>query len=350
MLLIACNDVPDEPPVAGATSSPAPTATRRPRATATPRAGPTTPPLPVSTPEGTTGILDVPSGDVRLDDACLDEAAGRSDPPADPRFKPTDQPIAPPDPYAPIPFVQDRDLQDAMMAALGDEADDYAFVVKDLATGKGAAHNADRVFNAASMFKLFVMYEVFHQQSLGLIDWDTELVVSPYYDAFALSPRSTELCEVISIAGAMEAMLSVSDNAAAVMLQDVAGAGNINNAIGALGVLNSGLYTEGLPLTAADVALLLEAIGRGEAVSPQASADMLQLMSHESIDNGLVSGLPEGVTVAHKTGNWSDATHDGGIVFAETGPYVFVALSQTDHETSVIRALSHAAYEYFAGR
>jgi beta-lactamase class A len=304
----------------------------------------------VSTPEGTTGILEVPSGDVRLDDACLDEVAGGADPPSDPRFKPTDQPITPPDPYTPVPFVEDGELQDAMMDALGDDADDYAFVVKDLATGRGAMLNADRIFNAASMFKLFVMYEVFHQQSLGLIDWKTELVVSPYYDAFALSPRSTQLCQVITVAGAMEAMLSVSDNAAAVMLQDVAGAGNINNAISAFGVVNSGLYTDGLPLTAADVALLLEAIGRGEAVSPEASADMLQLMSHESIDNGLVSGLPEGVPVAHKTGNWSDATHDGGIVFAPNGPYVFVALSQTDHETSVIRALSEAAYEYFAGR
>src|SRR5688500_5375770 len=111
----------------------------------------------------------------------------------------------------------------------------------------------------------------------------------------------------------MDAMLSVSDNAAAVMLQDIVGAGNTNNALAAFGIADSGLYTARLPITAEDVALLLEAIGRGEAVSGAASADMLQLMSREAIDNGLVAGLPRGVPVAHKTGNWGDATHDAGI-------------------------------------
>ena len=72
-------------------------------------------------------------------------------------------------------------------------------------------------------------------------------------------------------------------------------------------------------------------------MSPAASSDMLNLMSREVIDNGLLAGLPRGVPVAHKTGNWSDATHDVGIVFAANGPYVFVALCANGYDTAKIK-------------
>jgi beta-lactamase class A len=230
---------------------------------------------------------------------------------------------------------------------MGEKAGSYAYFVKDLATGRGAVHNGDGVFNAASLFKLFVMYEVFRQEQLGLVEWDDRLVVTPYYDSFALSPRVTELCQVLSVGEAMEAMLSVSDNAAAVLLQDLVRSGNVNASIEALGLQDSGLFEDGLPVTANDLALLMEAIATGEAVSPAASADMLRLLDHDVFENGLVSGLPEGTVVSRKTGNWADATHVAGVVFAPFGPYIFVALTSNGYETDVIEALSSAAYAYF---
>jgi beta-lactamase class A len=353
ILLSAC-DVPDESSSSGSTPTPGsgalPSVTPRPPR-ASPTARPTTEPIPLSTPQGTTGILSATPGPAELDTACLDAVEGRGTPvPGDVRFKSTTEPIELPKAYAPIPSMEDRKLQSELVDLLEDEADSYAFVVKDLRTGRTATHNAEAVFNSASVFKLWVMFEAFLQQDQDLLKWDTEYVVTPYYDAFALSPRSTELCQKITIAEAMDAMLSVSDNAAAVMLQDIVGAGNINNALASLGILNSGLHTDALPLTATDVAILLEAIARGQAVSPAASSDMLNLMSHEVMDNGLEAGLPKGVPVAHKTGNWSDATHDAGIVFAANGPYVFVALSATDHETEKIKAMSEAVYRYFGNQ
>ena len=251
--------------------------------------------------------------------------------------------------YVPIALKQDDDFKDELMDILADDADSYAFLIKDLESGRGAAHNTDRVFYAASVFKLFVMYEVFIQQSQNRVAWDGELVVTPYYDSFALAPRRTELCQVLSVAEAMHLMLAISDNAAAVLLQDLVGSSAVNSSLETLGIKTSGLFEDGLPLTAADVALLLEAIARGAAVSRDASTDMLQLMSREELDNGLEAGIPAGenVVVAHKTGNWSDATHDAGVVFAPFGPYLFVVLSDTNHETRLIKALSTAAYDYF---
>lgn len=308
-------------------------------------------PTPVPTLEGTTGLFAVTPGPTVISSACLQAASGPATPTPtpDPRATPRGLPPAPA-PFVPDPLAEDPALKRRLLDVLGSRAGDYAFFVKDLSTGSGAAHDAGRVFNAASVFKLFVMLEVFNQQAAGLLDWDDRLTITPYYDGFGLSPRSTARCQVLTVAEAMDAMMSVSDNAAAVLLQDLVRAPNVNRSIQALGLKDSGLFTEGLPVTAADLGLLLEAIVRGAAVSEAASAEMIELMKGEVIDNGLRAGVPANVPVAHKTGNWSDATHDAGIVFAKDGPYVFVVLSDTDHETSVIRALSEAAYDYFTSR
>ena len=373
VLLAACSDVSDDSPtptVAPPTLAPSePTVENTPDATATSTrtpsiiaatATPTPAPRPVDTPSGTTGLNGV-SGDSRLDQACVDALDDNdASPPASevttspvataaPTASPVEGLYAFPGPYEPIDFTHDEALQALVDETLGDRADSYAFFVKDLATGRGAMHNAEKVFNAASLFKLFVMYEVFRQESIGAIRWEDELVVTPYYDAFALSPRVTELCQVVTVAEAMDAMLSVSDNAAAVLLQDLARSGNVNSAIEALGLQQSGLFPEGLPVTAADLALLMEAIATGNAVSTEASADMLKLLDHDVFENGLVSGLPPGTVVSRKTGNWSDATNVAGVVYAPFGPYVFVALTSNGYETEVIRALSSAVYGYFEG-
>ncbi len=248
--------------------------------------------------------------------------------------------------FEPMPFVKDEALVERLRQILGEEADSYAVVVEDLRTGRGASFNAETVFYAASLFKLFVMYEAFHQHSLGLLEWTDELVMTPYYDGFGLSLRRTALCDALTVARAMQAMMSVSDNAAAVLLQDLVGSENVNRSLGALGLTSSRIDEE-MPLTAADLALLLEAIGRGEAVDAEASEEMMALMKAEELDNGLRAELPEDVELAHKTGNWSNATHDVGLVLAPSGTYIIVILSNRDHETALIRQLAGAVFDYY---
>jgi beta-lactamase class A len=252
-----------------------------------------------------------------------------------------------PAPFFPLEMEEDEELHDRLMSVLEDEEDGYAFVVKDLSTGRGATHNADKNFYAASLFKLFVMYEVFRQQASGSVTWQDELLMTPYYESQGLGPRETALCQVLTVSEAMQAMMRISDNSAAHLLQDLVGPANVNQSLQALGILDSGLYSVELPSTASDVALLLEAIANGEAISEAASAEMVELMASELIDNGLRAGVPPRVKVAHKTGKWSGAAHDAGIVFAESGPYLFVAMSEADYETELIEELSREAWEHF---
>ena len=346
LLVVACG-VEMQPP--GPTATPA----RSPEAAAT-RAPDSRPPVIIAT--IARPPLDAPAAVTPVASACDDGPstvgrAGDSAPPA-PRVSPSGRLISPTGvrpaaAFGMLPIINDAGLQAAVEAAAGGANGSYGVVVKDLRTGRGATLNPDRVFYAASIFKVSVMYEVFNQAAQGQLDLETELEMSSYYEAFGLAPRSTSLCQKLTVQEALAAMMSLSDNAAAVLLQDLVGAGNINNSLQALGLKETRLLPEDLPLTAADVAVLLEAMGRGLAVDVESSEAMLRLMLSERIDNGVKAGLPSGTAVAHKTGNWGNATHDVAIVYSPRSTYLLVVLSDRNHESAVIRTVSQAVYQHF---
>jgi beta-lactamase class A len=259
-------------------------------------------------------------------------------------------PVPTPSRYEPLPLEEDTALEARLRDVLGDDADAYGIVVKSLEDGHGAVINPDKVFYAASLFKVAVLYEVFHQQSLGLLDFQEELLVTPYYASFDLGTLPVGVCESISIEQALHAMTAFSDNTSAVLLQDRVGSANINASMEALGLTTTRLLTDDLPTTAADMALLMEMIARGQAVDAEASQEMVNLLAGEELDNGLRAGVPQDTLVAHKTGNWSNATHDAGIVYVPDAPYVIAILSEKPYETVLTAKLSAAVFEYYTGR
>lgn len=251
------------------------------------------------------------------------------------------------EPFTPRPEVRDADLERAVRQALGEAADDYSVYVKELERGRTASVNADRIFYSASLYKLFVMYEVFRQAAHRLIDLDEVLIVTPHYDAYAFSPRATQLCQSLPVRDLLQTMMSVSDNAAGVLLMELVGSWNVNTALDAFGMPTFRILEDDLPLTVLDAALMLEAIVRGEAVDRASSEAMLGLLATERIDNGVLAGLPAGTVVAHKTGNLQTATNQAAIVYSPEATYIIVALTGRGYETRYIRAVSEAVYRYF---
>jgi hypothetical protein len=54
---------------------------------------------------------------------------------------------------------------------------------------------------------------------------------------------------------------------------------------------------------------------------------MVARLARQQINDRLPAALPEGVVVAHKTGNLPGLTHDAGIIFTPSGPRVVVAMT-----------------------
>jgi beta-lactamase class A len=266
-------------------------------------------------------------------------------------------PVTPPPYYRPLALQEDPALKERLLEVLGDEVESYGIVVKSLEDGRGAVINPDKVFYAASLFKVTVLFEVFHQRALSLLGFQEELLITPYYARFDLGTLPVGVCDSISVGEALHAMTAFSDNVSAVLLQDRVGAANVNRSLAALGLETTRLLPDDLPTTAGEMALLMEMMARGEAVDAASSQEMVNLLAGEEIDNGLRAGLPEGTLVAHKTGLWTNATHDVGIVYVD-GPsasgggaaYVIAILSDKgpDDDAVPLAEISRVVYDYFS--
>lgn len=249
--------------------------------------------------------------------------------------------------YAPTPSHRDAALEEVVRSNLGDEVDSYGVVVKNLGNGAVAEVNPHKVFETASLFKLWVMYEVYKQVELGLLQMDEELLVTPYYASFDAGTLPVEICDTLTVREALEAMITYSDNTSGFLLEDKVGLENINRDLQALGLTESTFGHENVTSTAADMALFLEMVALQAAVSSEASQEMLDLMLAQQVRDRLPALLPPGTEIAHKTGDLPEVTHDVGIVYSPQATYVIAVLSDRGGESEPIALLSRAIYDYF---
>jgi hypothetical protein len=157
--------------------------------------------------------------------------------------------------------------------------------------------------------------------------------------------------ETLSVAEALERMITISDNTAAVMLGSRVGGGRINATVAALGMDSTHYSLERMTTSALDMLHFLDLLAQGKAVSASASAEMVNLMLRQRVNDRLPRLLPGGVRVAHKTGNLPGTVNDVGIVYGPTTTLAIAALiSDTTDETSAAAAIARVgqvAYTYF---
>lgn len=257
-------------------------------------------------------------------------------------------------PDLPSPFAAPR--QDAGLRAVIDEAlagfeGSVSVVVHNLLDGRSAALNENRVYYAASTYKMSLLYEAYRQVESGERDLDDLLTLEQKYveyDLGTLDLLGLHLGDQITLGDALRAMIIVSDTPTAVLVQDTLGADRVDATLRTLGLTETEFNNRDLPATARDMARLLEAIAGGEGVSDQSRLAMLALLVQEQITGGVVSGIPEGVAVAHKTGNLGSANHDIALVWGPAGPYIIAVMTDTLAGWDPVFAVSAAVWRYFA--
>lgn len=220
----------------------------------------------------------------------------------------------------------------------------------------------DKSFHAASTMKVPVMIELFRQAEAGTLRLDDPLPIrndfrsivdgSPY----KLSEGDDSDREVYANVGKTmtlralnEAMITVSSNFATNLLIEKLGVENIRATVTRLGadgmkvlrgVEDSKAFEKGLnnATTARALLVLLEKLGRGEAVSPAADREMVEVLKRQKFRDAIPAGVPAGTEVAHKTGNITRIHHDAAIVYGPK-PYVIVILVRRIQDQKVSGAL-----------
>jgi beta-lactamase class A len=232
---------------------------------------------------------------------------------------------------------------------IADSGAEVAVVFETLDGRQSLSIDPDKPFHAASTMKVPVMIELFREAEAGTLALDEPLPVKNEFHSivdgsvFQLSVGDDSDAEVYKAVGRTmtlrqlcEAMITVSSNFAANLLIERLGAKNIQattDRLGATGmhvlrgVEDQKAFDRELnnETTARALAVLLENIASGHAVSAKADAEMAAILKRQHFHDAIPAGLPEGVAVAHKTGNITKIHHDAAIVYGPR-PYVLVVL------------------------
>jgi len=256
-------------------------------------------------------------------------------------------------------FAQLASVGDTSLAAALDrriaatDSAQVAVAFLDLGSGASYFRNADTVFHAASTMKVPVLVEAFYaarekrislEQQLLLINQFASIVDGTPYALDAGVDGDSALYGLIGqrvpIRDLARRMITRSSNLATNTMVAVLGADQINVTARKLGVTRS-LVLRGVEdqkafdrgmintMTARDLATLFAALERRQVAGEADTRDMLDILLAQEFNEKIPAGLPPGTRVAHKTGEITAVSHDGGIVYPPgRSPYVIVVLTR----------------------
>src|SRR6266850_736846 len=206
------------------------------------------------------------------------------------------------------------------------------------------AHDADEPIITASLYKLAVLTEAERRVDLGQLHYGDIITIE---DEDITEDGSFEVAgTALTLDEALEAMITISDNGAALALWHVLGPENINATLQRVGIKDFHVFLnwdEDNVATPRAIGTLLTLLAKRQLISAAASDRMLARLERQQINDRLPAGLPQGVVVAHKTGNLPGLTHDAGIIFTPSGPRVVVAMTWDAGDADAYAFISNVA-------
>lgn len=189
----------------------------------------------------------------------------------------------------------------------------------------------------ASVMKIYILARVTEGIADGTIDRNEMHVM----DAANIAEGSGDLQfepygSSYTVGELVREMMRKSDNTASNMLIDiVGGVDKMNESVARWG-LEDTLYGSKFvgpsvvigprynQTSVADVGEFLTRIARGEFLGGAWDASIIEEMTHTENDSKIAARLPEGVTVAHKTGELEGLEHDAAILTTDADTYILV--------------------------
>lgn len=266
-------------------------------------------------------------------------------------------PLSPLAAATPTPLPQDTALANVVLSALDGTQGSYGIMVKNLTTGEVYGTHEHTIYKSGSLYKLWVMAAVYKKIQDGSLK-KTEVLSDDYAELnalFNIDPDYAEETEgtiTLSVADALNQMVTISDNYAALLLTEKIKLSTVATFLKDNDLTESKVGTNGNDptTTSYDVALFLEKLYKGQLANSTYTDEMLNLLKAQKLNTKIPKYLPDDVTVAHKTGELDSFSHDAGIVYGPSGNYILVVLSNSDDTDAADERISEVSkdiYNYF---
>lgn len=230
------------------------------------------------------------------------------------------------------------------------------FAYFDFETGESCFLHEDTPFPTASVFKVFLLAELYRQVEAGVVKLDDVLHIDPATvsggsGALKRFRHSADL----TVYNLAVLMMMISDNTATDLLFSLVGPENIqNNILTPLGLTNTQVHHNCVNLirysklaakeraesrlreplagmgdkkfynytSPRDMAKMLRSLHDATILTKESCEEVLELMQPYPKYSRLEKYLPHGTKVRRKTGSLDRVANDVGIVFTEKGDYV----------------------------
>ncbi len=231
-------------------------------------------------------------------------------------------------------------LKKKMESAIRSYKGTWSIYVENLKTGEKFSINNQKMY-AASLIKLYAMGAVYKRIAQGKIK---ESSVKKTISNMITVSDNTAFNTIVKKVGTTYINKWCKDNGYKKTNQGHGLSPSSNN----YGLSNG---TGSNVTSVADCGKFLESVYRGKCVSSSASKKMLGYLKKQQRRWKIPAGVPKGVTVANKTGETNDYTHDAAIVWSKGAVYILVVMAKTPgsgwSSASHIVSLSRMTYNYF---
>ena len=234
----------------------------------------------------------------------------------------------------------------------------YSVVFKDLNENDSLSINNSKM-PSASTIKIYVMIEAYNQVNQGKISLRDTVTLNDSMivggsGVLQYEPVGTE----VTIEELINLMMVESDNVAANILIDKLGMTNINTTIKSLGCVDTELNRKMMDIEALnkgienytsvnDLSLVLEKLYKNQCIESQYDKLMLDTMKQHQLKSKIPNELPEGVVVAHKSGELGGIENDAGIIYTDKGAYVLCILTNNGTSSEQVMAISDVSREIY---
>ncbi len=241
-------------------------------------------------------------------------------------------------------------------------AKDVAVLFRDLNNGPTFGINESEDFIPASLLKVPVMMAYFSWAEEDSSVLKNKILFKEEYRLpdqglqLIASKQPLEVGKEYEVMDLIEKSIIYSDNQAVTLLVQNIDQQRIDDVFDSLGVNVDVIRTERGKLTVKEYGAFFRVLFNASYLNRTYSEKALEILSRSAFDDGIVSGVSEGVVVAHKFGESGELgglhqLHDCGIVYYPKHPYLLCVMTSGEKTVGledVIEDISQFVFEEIA--